>query len=338
MNAALKTLLLPYDLGELAPPREALFLRCERHPALSDWPSVIGWQPLLPAAAEWDSVGLSRVTNLSDIEKRELVLLLPAKDRDETLFLMAMAFDSMTADGRLVMALPNNGGAPRYQKELAAAGCTVNHLSKHKCRVIWTDKGSRPSVNTLLGWRQLGLQRPITATPFVAQSGIYGSQKIDAGSMLLARHFPTRLRGKVADLGAGWGYLAHELAQKCRGVRSIDLFEADARALDCARQNLATIPCELSYHWHDVTTGVGEGSYDAVVMNPPFHTGLATDVGLGRAFISTAAQALKTRGELWMVANSHLPYETTLDEQGLSWKIIDQTPAFKVIAARKLAL
>jgi len=49
-----------------------------------------------------------------------------------------------------------------------------------------------------------------------------------------------------------------------------------------------------------------------VIMNPPFHTTRAADPALGQAFVAAAAGMLGPQGQLWMVANRHLPYEATL--------------------------
>ena len=45
------------------------------------------------------------------------------------------------------------------------------------------------------------------------------------------------------------------------------------------------------------------------MTNPPFHEGGGEDKSLGQAFIRTAASALRKGGDLWIVANRHLPYE-----------------------------
>ena len=50
-------------------------------------------------------------------------------------------------------------------------------------------------------------------------------------------------------------------------------------------------------------------------MNPPFHTSRAADPALGQGFINPQlARNLTRNGNLWMVANRHLPYEVTLNE------------------------
>ena len=62
---------------------------------------------------------------------------------------------------------------------------------------------------------------------FITRPGVFSADGIDAGSALLAAHLPDRLGPKVADLGAGWGYLARQVLAR-QGVKRIDLVEAEA--------------------------------------------------------------------------------------------------------------
>jgi len=71
------------------------------------------------------------------------------------------------------------------------------------------------------------------------------------------------------------------------------------------------------------------------VMNPPFHTGQATDVDLGRAFLKVAAGSLKRGGKLLLVANRQLPYEAALEASGLAWRKITEDKIYKLLAAEK---
>ena len=116
---------------------------------------------------------------------------------------------------------------------------------------------------------------------------------------------------------------------KAPKISHIDLFEADTRALACARKNLPA-EASASFHWHDVTTGLPE-KYDHIITNPPFHTGQAKDVDLGKAFLTVAAASLKRGGTLHLVANRQLPYEAHLESLGLRSRIIAEDHGFKVI-------
>ena len=66
------------------------------------------------------------------------------------------------------------------------------------------------------------------------------------------------------------------------GVKRLDLVEAEADALACAQVNVADD--RARFHWADATTFRPETLLDAVVMNPPFHTGRSADPALGRRF------------------------------------------------------
>lgn len=145
---------------------------------------------------------------------------------------------------------------------------------------------------------------------FITRPGVFSADGIDPGSRLLADHLPDRLGVTVADLGGGWGYLAARVLER-DDVKELHLVEADHAALECARENVPD--ARLRLHWDDATRWRPQEPLDAVVMNPPFHTGRAADPALGRGFIAAAAGMLKPSGHLWLVANRHLPYESTIE-------------------------
>jgi 16S rRNA (guanine1207-N2)-methyltransferase len=350
MHPALETLMLAFSGEEsLRVPSRALFIGAQAHPALKDWPEMIGWQPMKPKADTWERAGFSRTNDLPD-DKWPLVLVLPGKSRDETLLWFALAKERLEPGGRIVAAMPNTAGASRFEKELAQAAGNITSIQKHKCRAFHAVDDGSWNGETLNTWRSLGEFREVAGTRYFTQAGIFSSEHIDPGSLLLAQHLPTNLRGRIADLGAGWGYLSDVALERCSGIKTIDLFEADSRALACAKRNLArhlppgtpmTSPvcyaCDeprVRFYWHDVTTGLPE-TYDAILMNPPFHTGQDTDVDLGRAFLSVAATSLKRNGKLHLVANRQLPYEALLDSLRLHWRKVAEDKTYKVIFAEK---
>ena len=162
--------------------------------------------------------------------------------------------------------------------------------------------------------------------------GVFSADGVDRGSETLAAALPESLKGRVADLGAGWGYLSSEILKRQK-VTECHLIEAEHAALDCARQNIGD--SRAHFHWADVTNFQAEMGFDHVVTNPPFHTGRVGDPSLGRAFIAAAARILAGRGTLWLVANRHLPYETALAETFSVVTEVSGNPSFKVFRAEK---
>ena len=329
MNPALDTLMLALADGKI--PARALFLGAEPHPGLPS--GALGWQPLTPKADAWTRAGFA-LTNEPPEGKWPLVLVLPGKSRDETLASFAMARDRLEPGGRILAAMPNSAGAGRFEKELAGATGTITSIQKHKCRAFHcTDDGSWNEA-LFSEWRKLANPRTVPGTHFITRAGVFSADRIDPGSQLLADHLPANLHGHIADLGAGWGFLSDAALRRCPRIERIDLYEADSRALDCARHNLAGHDRELHFHWHDVTTGLPE-THDAILMNPPFHTGQATDVGLGRAFLTNAAASLRRGGKLLLVANRQLPYEAVLDSLGMAWRKPAENQTYKLLFADK---
>lgn len=170
------------------------------------------------------------------------------------------------------------------------------------------------------------------ADGFVTRAGVFSADAVDPASRLLADHLPVQLGRRVADLGAGWGYLAARVLERA-DITELHLVEVDHTALDCARANV-TDP-RARFHWADATAWRPETRLDAVVMNPPFHTSRSADPDLGRGFIAAAAACLAPHGRLYMVANRHLPYEGTLAQHFGQVEEIAGDNRFKVVMAAR---
>jgi 16S rRNA (guanine1207-N2)-methyltransferase len=299
-------------------------------------PKLVFEQPFKPRAAPLEAAGFRNEERIKG--QFDVVLLLSERQRDQTLADFAHALDLLKEGGTVVVCLHNNWGAKRFEKLMAEAAGGISTISKHHCRVFWATKTAALNEELLAEWRAFhGLRRVIDGR-FWSQPGMFSWDEIDAGSALLVEHLPANLSGRGADLGAGWGYLSYEVMSRCPDVVSIDLYEADREALEAARRNLGQLrtksPCRPHGFWCDVPSELMEGRHDFVVMNPPFHDGRAADHKLGSKFIATAARALRAEGELWMVANRHLPYEQVLEETFNEKRLITQDERFKVLWAK----
>ena len=162
---------------------------------------------------------------------------------------------------------------------------------------------------------------------FQTLPGLFSADGVDPASQLLAQVLPENLPAQMADLGAGWGFLSAACLRR-EGVTALHLIEAEANALELARRNI-TDPRAV-FHWADATAISLPEPVGGVVMNPPFHTSRKAQPALGLAFISAAARMLSGRGQLWMVANRHLPYEGALSELFAKHEILTETGAFRV--------
>jgi len=169
---------------------------------------------------------------------------------------------------------------------------------------------------------------------FVTLPGLFSADGIDPGSACLADALPERLGTRVADLGAGWGYLSARALTR-DSIAEMHLVEADKAALDCARVNLPDPRVHL--HWEDATRWQPEAGFDTVITNPPFHAGRRADPALGQAFIAAAARVLLPKGQLFLVANRHLPYESQMARHFAEVTEIGGDTRFKILCGARPA-
>ncbi|RZA21967.1 MAG: class I SAM-dependent methyltransferase [Lysobacteraceae bacterium] len=349
---ALDALLLPFANGQLgwpqaagAPNQDALFLRAREGAALHGLQRA-GFsctQPFKPEADRLQRIGAALVDEEAlPSAKFPLVLVLPPRQREEARALLARACAVVAPGGIVVASVANDEGAKSREADLKLLAGGLNVISKHHCRVFWTRPEATFDADLVAQWMKADVPRIVRSADvpggeFHTRPGVFAWDRVDAASAMLAAALPSDLRGRVADFGAGWGYLSMQVLARCPGVASLDLYEADARALALADENLEDAHLPVHCHWHDVAKGVDE-RFDAIVCNPPFHAlGRGDRPDIGRAFIAAAADALKPGGRLWLVANRHLPYEEALGSGFAQVRTVAQNGGFKIVDALKAA-
>ena len=338
---ALDALLHPFADGALRWPTEgALFLRAREGAALhaAGARGFAATQPFKPEADRLERIGVElRDEDALPEHAFPLVLVLPPRQREEARALLAKACAACAPGGIVMAAVANDEGAKSREADLKQlAGALAVH-SKHHCRVFRTRPDASFDAALVEEWKRLDATRTIESDGirFLTRPGVFAWDRVDAASKLLAAHLPADVHGRVADFGAGWGYLSLQALARCPRIASLDLYEADARALALADENLSDTHLPVHCHWQDVAAGVAE-RFDAIVCNPPFHAlGRGERPDLGRAFIASAAAALEPGGALWLVANRHLPYEAALADGFASVRIVAQQGGFKIVHAVK---
>lgn len=273
-----------------------------------------------PEAAGWDAAGYAVQDGLPDVVGLAIVVVPRAKALAKAMIAAACT----VADVVVVDGAKTDGVDSLYKACRKALG-DLPSITKAHGRLFWFAR-----TEAFADW---AAPPPATGPHgYVTTAGVFSDGAVDKGSELLVGALPDKLPARMADLGAGWGYLSDHVLRR-DGVTSLDLIEAESLSLTCARQNVADT--RATFLWEDATTFAPDTLYDGIVMNPPFHVGRTADPSLGRAFITAAAGMLTPQGKLWMVANRHLPYEPTLAEVFRNVDTIAQSNAFKVFHATR---
>ena len=321
MSQASRALAHAFETGALAE-RRAFFLRAEE-PPFSDITCEQSFRP--------DFLRLKNATPRIENGSWPLGLVLLTKHKEENFANIARGWSLLEPGGTLVCAGANDDGAASLEKQVGKVFGLADSLSKFQSRVFWITKSDRPPPEY---WQKLATLQPIIDlgdSDIVSQPGIFSWDHIDDGSALLTTGWPEDLAGHIADFGCGWGYLSFIL-RAYDSVQRIDLIDAEYRAIEAARINVNDDP-RASFHWLDLTREPAPATYDAIVCNPPFHTGRASTPALGQGIIEAAARALRPGGSLYMVANRGLPYEPILKKSFASFETLADNNKFRVTRA-----
>ena len=277
-------------------------------------------QNFKPAYDQFDAMGYNVTTHATKPADVAHVTLPRSRDLARGLLAQAEAL----APGRLVIVDgAKTDGIDTMLKFARDKVLVAGQTSKAHGKIFWFTASN--------AFHDCALPDPAPLpSGWITQPGVFSADGPDAGSEALVAALPKSLKGRGADLGGGWGYLTRHLLD-LPGVTHVDLVEADRRALTCAEKNLSDD--RVSFHWADATKWGVAGSLDWVVMNPPFHTSRTPDASLGQDFIRSAARLLRPKGVLILVANRHLPYETTLASSFAQTQELDGDSRFKVLQA-----
>jgi 16S rRNA (guanine1207-N2)-methyltransferase len=267
--------------------------------------------------------GFDTVTAASGTYAAAIVFLPRAKAEAHALIAEAL---NVTGGGPVVVDGQKTDGVDSVLKDCRKHGAEVGAVLSKAHGKIFVVKGG-----DFTDWAAKRNEAKLTGD-FVTVPGIFSADGIDRGSAALAAALPKELSGRVADLGAGWGFLARHILASPK-VTECHLIEAEHAALECARRNV-TDP-RAHFHWADATTFQPETQFDVVVMNPPFHTTRVAEPALGQAFIQAAASMIRPNGTVWLVANRHLPYEAALRESFLEVTECAGDSSFKVFRLSK---
>jgi 16S rRNA (guanine1207-N2)-methyltransferase len=174
----------------------------------------------------------------------------------------------------------------------------------------------------------LGFELEVVTLP-----GTFSYGRLDEGTEFLLEHLGPLDFGRALDFGCGAGVIGAALQLAAPGAR-VELVDSNAMALESARRTLVRNGLDpAAVRPSDVLSEV-QGTFDLIVSNPPFHTGLQTDFQVTQELIETAGRHLTREGRLVLVANSFINYFQFLRPIFGKVETLADNRKFRVIEAR----
>ena len=319
-----------------AVPKRVAFINATAHPLLLELAQQVDdyalSQTFKPYILDLHTLGLQA----SEIQgKFDLVLLVPSKDKKQSLGWMAQAFEHLSDNGKLMVACENQYGAKSYESALKKLAGHAGSTAKSKCRLFSAKKTATFNAELQQQWLNETKPSIMDSHGLWAQAGLFSWKTADIGSQLLLKHLPV-FQGKGMDLCCGYGLLSTQVLKTSHSITQLHLVEAESLALDCAKKNVVEYDSTaVSFHHLDAANESLPKHLNFVVCNPPFHTGQNRDVELGQTIVNKACGALTHGGELYLVANRQLPYEKILKEYLREVECLAASDGFKVLRGKK---
>lgn len=282
-------------------------------------------QTLKPNFTTLEKKGL--MVSLEPPERCGMAIVQAARSRAKTLGIIARAMAIVEPGATIAVDGARRNGIDGFHKACKSALKGVQSETGGHGRLFWFENPAQIPGECRAWIKAAGKSR--NRDGYMTAPGSFSSDGVDPGSRLLASRL-NGLKGKAADLGAGWGYLSDMALRQNPKISRMDLIEADHDALSLAMENVSDQ--RARFIWDDVQS-TPEMEYDTVITNPPFHTDGRPNPKAGMGFMQAARRALKPGGRLLLVANRRLPYEVEIKRLFGNSSAISEEMGYKVILA-----
>ena len=264
-----------------------------------------------------------------------VVIYLP-KAKAHFAMLLSNVMDVVKSGGTIAVVGSNDGGIKSVGKQLKTTlGVTQKRDSARHC-ALWcspkTDTAESFNIDNYLTVSTYKLNQ--TEWQIASLPGVFSHDALDVGTQVLLESMPTLSAKQVLDFACGAGVIGCYLA-KLQPSLQISFSDINGLALYACQKS-----CELNELDARIrpSNGLREWQatkFDAIVTNPPFHTGLDTDYQITEQFITAVREHLNGSGHLYLVANRFLPYPKLIDKHLHRQPDLARTNKFSVYHASR---
>lgn len=222
---------------------------------------------------------------------------------------------ALKKEGLLVLVGGKQEGIKTFAKTIGKLLDSAPSIEKHSnlYRVSLVNNSNDTPLLEDRDYTELREIFQLSDNPVLSKPGLFGWDKTDQGSQLLADYLPTFFSSfktpakTLLDLGCGYGYLSLSAAK---------LLPFHITATDnCAA---AIAACHANFvlhgvHGEAIADDAGENlsnQFDAILCNPPFHQGFDNERKLTEKFLGNCKKLLAKHGQALFVVNCFVPLET----------------------------
>lgn len=170
-------------------------------------------------------------------------------------------------------------------------------------------------------------------------ANVFSREQLDQGSrFLLSQYSALPAARDVIDLACGNGILGIRY-QSLHESASVQFIDESYMAIASTRENFSNafpgLEDHAQYFVSDGLSGHSAECADLILCNPPFHQQHVIGERIANEMFRDSKRCLRRGGELWVVANRHLPHAESLKRLFGQCRLVGSNKKFNVLRAKK---
>ncbi len=263
---------------------------------------------------------------------KSVVVFLP-KSKAFINMTLALVSGMVEEGGTIILAGTNDAGIrsakPAFEKYVGPVSEKI--VGNHSALYVGKNArlGADKKIEDFLSFSPLAAAEVTIDVANLA--GVFSAGELDEGTKLLLENIPYDKK-TILDIGCGAGVIG-SIYKKKNPKSDVTMSDQSKLAVIASKRTLERNSLEAKVIESNVFEKI-EGSFDLILCNPPFHTGIATDYSFIEVFARGAKKHLNKGGGVYVVANSFLPYKETLEKHIGPTEMIVDTKKFRVYRSR----
>ncbi len=246
---------------------------------------------------------------------------------------LALVSKMVEEGGTIILAGTNDAGIrsakPAYEKYVGSVSEKI--VGNHSALYVGKNArlGADKKIEDFLSFSPVILGD--TKIEVANLPGVFSAGELDEGTKLLLEHIPYDKK-KVLDVGCCAGGIG-AMYKKKNPESDVILSDYSKLAVMASKKTLEKNGLQGEVIESHIFENI-KGGFDLILCNPPFHIGISTDYSFIEEFARGAKKHLNKGGEVFVVANSFLPYKETLEKYIGPTEMIVDTKKFRVYRSR----